>query len=158
MVVDSHSILVRWRNRFSQLFIIHGVNDVRQTEIHTAEPLVPEPRAADFELAIENLKITNQRRIDQIPAKLRHGGRTIHYVNKRMISIWNKEELPEVWKELVIVPIYKDDKTDCSKHRAYLFANNVQNFIQHPAVKVNSICRGNYWRSSVWISTDQGNY
>jgi len=24
-------------------------------------------------------------------------------------------------------------------------ANYVQNFIQHPAVKVNSICRGNYW-------------
>jgi len=27
---------------------VHEVNDVRQTEIHTAEPLVPEPSA--FEL------------------------------------------------------------------------------------------------------------
>ena len=30
-------------------------------------------------------------------------------------------------------------------------ANYVQNFVQHPALKVNSICRGNYWGSSMWI-------
>jgi hypothetical protein len=30
-----------------------------------------------------------------------------------------------------------------------------QNFIQYPAVKVNSICRGNYWGSSAWIFTQQ---
>ena len=28
---------------------------------------------------------------------------------------------------------------------AYPFVNYIQNFIQHPVVKVNSICRGNYW-------------
>jgi hypothetical protein len=44
LVADSYSILARWRNYFSQLFNVHGVNDVRQTEIHTAEPLVPDPR------------------------------------------------------------------------------------------------------------------
>jgi len=33
LVADSHSILARWRNHFSQLLNIHGVNDVRQTEI-----------------------------------------------------------------------------------------------------------------------------
>jgi hypothetical protein len=41
LVTDSHSVLARWRNHFSQLFDVHGVNDVRQTEIHTEEPLVP---------------------------------------------------------------------------------------------------------------------
>jgi len=43
LVADSRSIVVRWRNYFSQLFNVHGVNDVGQGEIHTAEPLVPEP-------------------------------------------------------------------------------------------------------------------
>jgi hypothetical protein len=38
---DSHSIMARWRNYFSQILIVHGVGDVRQAEIHTAEPLVP---------------------------------------------------------------------------------------------------------------------
>jgi len=38
------------------------------------------------------------------------------------------------------------------------FANYVQNFIQHPAVKLNSIFRGNYWGSSMWILMQQVNY
>jgi len=54
LVADSHCILARWRNYFSQLLNVNGVNDVGQTEIHTAEPIVPEP--SDFELAIEKLK------------------------------------------------------------------------------------------------------
>ena len=45
LFADSHSILSRWRKYFSRLFGVHGFNDVRQMEIHTAEPLVPEPSA-----------------------------------------------------------------------------------------------------------------
>jgi hypothetical protein len=37
-----HNILNRWKN-FSQLLNVHRVSDVRQIEIHTAEPLVPDP-------------------------------------------------------------------------------------------------------------------
>ena len=44
LVADFHSILARWRNRFCKLLNVHGVNNVRQTEIHTTELLVPEPR------------------------------------------------------------------------------------------------------------------
>jgi hypothetical protein len=56
LVVDSHSILATWRNHFFQLMNIHGVNDVRHTELHTAEPIMPEPSAFEVELAIEMLK------------------------------------------------------------------------------------------------------
>jgi len=35
--------------------------------------------------------------------------------------------------------------------KEYSFVNYVQNFIKHPAVKGNSICRGNYWVSPVLI-------
>jgi len=54
----SHSILDRWRDTFSQLLnvLVHGVNDVRRTEMHTAEPLVPELSAFEVELATEKLK------------------------------------------------------------------------------------------------------
>ena len=38
------------------------------------------------------------------------------------------------------------------------FANCIQNFIQNPAVKVNSICTENYWGSSMWILMQQVNY
>jgi hypothetical protein len=40
LVTDCHSILAKWTNHFSQLFAVQGVSDVRQTEIHTAEPIV----------------------------------------------------------------------------------------------------------------------
>jgi hypothetical protein len=48
--------MARWRNYFSQLLNVHGVEDDGQVEIHTAQLLVPEPSAFDVELAIEKLK------------------------------------------------------------------------------------------------------
>jgi hypothetical protein len=71
--------------------------DVRQAEIHTAEPLVLEPGASEVELAIEKLKSHKSPGIDQIPTELiKTGGRTIRCaIHKLIISIWNKEELPE---------------------------------------------------------------
>ena len=120
LVTDCQCILARWRNHFSQLFTVHGVNDVRQTEIHTAEPLVPEPSAFEVEMAIEKLKRHKSPGIDQIPAEyIKSGGRTIHSeVHKLNNLMWNKKESPEEWKELVILPIYKKgDKTDCSDYR-----------------------------------------
>jgi len=41
LFADSHSILARWRTYVSQILNMHGVDDVRQREIHTAESLVP---------------------------------------------------------------------------------------------------------------------
>jgi hypothetical protein len=35
---------------------VHGVHDVRQMDIHTAEPLVPEPSLVKVEIAIGKLK------------------------------------------------------------------------------------------------------
>jgi len=40
LVADCHSISARWRNHFSQLLNVNEVNDVRQTEIHSVEPIV----------------------------------------------------------------------------------------------------------------------
>ena len=120
LVTDSHSILARWRNNFPQLLNVHGVNDVRQTEMHTTEPLVPEPSAFEFELSIEKLKRRKSLDIDQIPAELNKAGcRTICSVIHKLInSIWNKEEFPEEWKEPITAPIYKQgDKRDCSNYR-----------------------------------------
>jgi hypothetical protein len=54
------------------------VNAVRQTEIHKAEPLVPEPGAFEVEMATEKLTTHKSPGIDQIPAVLiKAGGRTI---------------------------------------------------------------------------------
>ena len=118
LVADPHSIMTRWRKYFSQLLNVHEDNDVREVEIHTVEPLVPEQSAFEVELAIGKLKNPKSPGIDKIPAELiKAGGRTICCViHKIIISIWNKDELPEEWKESIIVPIYKK-KTDCYNYR-----------------------------------------
>jgi hypothetical protein len=53
---DSQNIFNRWKNCFIQLFNLHGVSDIRQTQIHTAELFVPEPSSFKVEISIEKLK------------------------------------------------------------------------------------------------------
>jgi hypothetical protein len=60
------------------------VNDVRQSEIHTTEPLVPGPSASEIELAIEKLKSHKLPGVDQIPAELIKAGVekfTVRFIN-----------------------------------------------------------------------------
>jgi sorting nexin-29 len=112
--------LAKWGNHFSQLLNIAGVKDVRQTEIHTAEPLVPKPSAFEVELATDKLKSHISSGTDQIPVELmKAGSRIMRYeIQQFIISIWSKEALPEEWKESIIVCTYKKcDKTDCSNYR-----------------------------------------
>ena len=58
MVTGSYSILATKRSHFSQLLNVHGVNDVRQTEIHTTE------------VVIEKLERHKAPGTDKIPAEL----------------------------------------------------------------------------------------
>jgi hypothetical protein len=38
-------------------------------------------------------------------------------IHKLIHSIWNKEELPDQWKEPTILPIHKKgDKSDCNNY------------------------------------------
>jgi len=98
---------------------VHGANDIRQTEIHTAEPILPESSAVEVEMAI-GWGRHKSAGIDQIPAELiKTGSRTIQsQIHKLINSIWNKEELPEEWNESIILPVYKmGDNTCCSNYR-----------------------------------------
>ena len=53
---NSHSVLAMCRKYFSQLLNVYGVNDVRQSDIHKVEPMVPEPSALEAEMFIGKLK------------------------------------------------------------------------------------------------------
>jgi len=100
----------------SQLFNVHGVNDVRQTEIRTVEPVLPERSAFEDEMAIKKLKRHKSPGIFQILAELiKAGGRKICSKIHNLLILFGKKLLPEEWKESIIVPINKKgDKTDCS--------------------------------------------
>jgi len=66
---------------------VYRINEVRQTELHATEPLLPEPTAFHVELAIEELKSHKSPDIIQIAAELnKAGGRTIGIEIQKLIS------------------------------------------------------------------------
>lgn len=92
---------------------MHGVSNVWHTEIHTAEPLVPESCSLEVEVDIEKLKIYRSPGIDQ-NLTVDQSWRLCSEIHK-LASIWIKEGLS--------------------------LLQSVRSFIQHSLVKVNSICR-----------------
>jgi hypothetical protein len=62
---------------FSQILNVHRVSDVRQIEIHTVEPLVPDPSAFEVEIAVAKLKRYTSPGSDQIPVKCIQAGSEI---------------------------------------------------------------------------------
>ena len=109
--------MVRRKNHFPQLLNVHRVSYVRQIEIHTAKPLVPEPSAFEFEMATEKLKQHKSPGTDRIPTdRIKAGGRQFAIeIIKLIHSIWNEEEMSEEWNDSINVQIYKKgDTRDCS--------------------------------------------
>jgi hypothetical protein len=121
LVVVPQNVFNAWKNFFNQVLNVHGVHDVRQMDIHTAEPLVPDPSLVEVEIAIGKLKSYKSPGTDQFPAELiKAGGETLYSEIHRLVcSIWNKEELPQQWKESITVPIHKKgDKSECNNYRS----------------------------------------
>jgi hypothetical protein len=58
LVAISQNILKNWTNFFNHMLNVQVVHEVRQMGIHTAEPLVPEPRLVEVEIATGRLKIS----------------------------------------------------------------------------------------------------
>jgi hypothetical protein len=109
MLAYSHNILNKCKNYFSQLLNVHNVSDVRQTEVHAAEPLVPGPSRLVVEIAIAKLKKYKSPSADEISAELIQAGDEIllSAIHKLINSVWNKEELPDQWKECILYQFTK---------------------------------------------------
>jgi hypothetical protein len=96
LLADPYGVLNRWKNSFNQVLNVHGIHDVKQTDKHTAEPLVSEPGNVKVEIAIGKLKSYKSPGSDQIPAELIKAGVEIlrSDIHKRIRFIWNEEKLP----------------------------------------------------------------
>ena len=81
--------LARWRKPLSLLMNVRGVNDVRQTDIHTAWPLGPEPSDFEDEMPTEKLRRHKLPGTDQIPAKpIKEGGKTIRSAIRNLLILF----------------------------------------------------------------------
>jgi hypothetical protein len=88
LLADPHKILNRWKNYFCQLLNVHGAGGVRQTEMHTAEPFLPEPSASEFEVATGKPKRSKYPCVDQIPAELiQAGGETLRSEIHKLVKL-----------------------------------------------------------------------
>jgi hypothetical protein len=56
LLKDPQRILNRWKNFFNQVLNVHGFHDVRQMDIYTAKPLLPELSLVEVEIPIGKLK------------------------------------------------------------------------------------------------------
>jgi hypothetical protein len=65
LFTDPKSVINRWKNFFNQVLNVHRVHDVRQLDIHMAEPLVPEPNLVKVKTAIGKLKSYKSPGTDQ---------------------------------------------------------------------------------------------
>ena len=118
--------------------------------------------ASDVELAIEKLKSHISPGTDQVPTELirAEGSKIRCAIHKLIISVWNKEKLPEEWKQSIIVPIHKKgDKIDCNNYKGisllpatYKSLSNI--LLSRLTLYVEEIIGG----SSMWISTQQVDY
>jgi hypothetical protein len=77
-------------------------------DIHTAEPLVPLPGLVELEIVTGWLKRYKSPGSDRMPVEPIEGGGEIlrSEVDELIRSMWNKEELPQQWKESITVPIH----------------------------------------------------
>jgi hypothetical protein len=69
LLADFNNTVNRWKSYFSQLMNVHNVSDIRQIEIHTAEPLVCGPSHLEVEIGNANLKKHKSPGSDQILAE-----------------------------------------------------------------------------------------
>ena len=85
---------------------MYGFSEVRQTEIHSQNHYCQSRVPLSLIWLLKKLKRHRAPDIDQIPAELfKAGGRKIYSEFYKLInSISKKEELPEEWKESIIVP------------------------------------------------------
>jgi hypothetical protein len=97
LLANSHNILNRWKNYFSQILNVHNISDVRQREVHTTEPVVLGPSRLEIEIAIVKLKKYKSPGSDKIPAELiqTEGEILLSAIHKLVNSVWNKEEFPD---------------------------------------------------------------
>jgi hypothetical protein len=108
------------------------LSNVKQIEVHTAQPLLSGPSRLEDEIAIPKLKKHKPPGSTRIPAELMQAGGEILplALHKHINFILNKEQFPDQWKKSAILPVHrKVDKTDCNNYRGILLLSTSYNIL-----------------------------
>jgi hypothetical protein len=80
---------------------------------------------------------------DQVQSELIQAGGGIlqSAIHKLINFVWNKEELPDQWKESIIVPIHKKgDKTDCNNYRGISLLSTAYRILSNILLSRDRLC------------------
>jgi len=94
-------------------------------EINKVEVDVEELTIADVKKAIRNLKNNKAAGTDGIHLELikYRGNKLLNRMYELVRQIWEKERIPEEWKETIIVPIHSEDRDRCENYRRIALEN-----------------------------------
>ena len=121
LLADPHQILERWKEYFEDLLNVPLPAD----PLPPSQPLDgwaedPPISLGEVEEAVRRLKLGRACGVDEIPAELwKHGGDVVIEALYNLITkIWEAEDLPDQWREALIVPIFKKgDRKECGNYR-----------------------------------------
>uniref|UniRef100_A0A8D8TNG9 Craniofacial development protein 2 n=1 Tax=Cacopsylla melanoneura TaxID=428564 RepID=A0A8D8TNG9_9HEMI len=124
MIIQQSEGLRVWKDYFQELLNGEGyTNPANNTDMPTyynVQPLVEQPSLEEVSKAIQDLKNNKAPGQDSIFAEvLKAGGDIIaKKLHMLILEIWEKEEIPDEWKEAVVIPIFKKgNKHDCNNYR-----------------------------------------
>jgi hypothetical protein len=133
---------------------VHGLSGIKQTKLYAPEPSVPKSKTSEVEIATAKLKKYKSPGSDAIPAEvIQAAGKTlISEIHKFVNSIWNKEELSQKWKSLLLYQFTKKmTKLTAVFIEAYDFYELRTNIVEYSSLTLKSVRRRNYWASSMWV-------
>jgi hypothetical protein len=126
---------------------LHGINGVRQTEIHTSDP-----SSFEVEIAIKKVKRYISPGINQVPAEFIQAEGCVLRSTNLLILFRIRNNCQSSGRYLLLYlyirRVIKWTVVIIKEYHCY----QLHTFFQHFSINVNSICRWNYWGSSVWIS------
>lgn len=131
LVLDKESGTKVWKDYFEELLncdLSENRNVEENVNYQHVQPQVLPPSEQDVEEAVKQLKCNKAPGEDGITSDIIKGGGQIlvKEIHKLIASAWEKEIVPEEWKEALIIPLHKKgDKQLCSNYRGISLLNTV---------------------------------
>ena len=132
VITQTNQILNRWKDYFRTILNLDTDNSVSN---HRIQPITSDnqtvveihpPSYNEVCSIINKLKSNKAGDTDNvIPELVKQGGRTLKQrLYKFILMIWEKEQLPNQWREEIICPTYKKgDRLDCKNYRPITLLN-----------------------------------
>ena len=127
LLSDKKMILNRWSQYFQNLLNKPQLPQQTTQTFQLADPCIEEPSYEEVVNAINCSKDSKAPGEDNIPIELikAAGAKLWERIHNIVLMVWNEEELPELWKTGVMIPIHKKgSKLICENYRGICLLNS----------------------------------